>query len=66
MGTLKADIRLKDAQESHGSQLALMWIGDAILQFLITEQLIARYDTADNFQLHEARARLISRRSCAT
>ena len=63
-GSMKHESGLEDAEDAQGSQLALMWIGDAILQFLITEQLIARYATPNNFRLHTARVHLVNRKSC--
>lgn len=67
LGSMKSEegFNTLNLVENQGTQLALMWIGDSVLQFLITEQLIARYNTPDNYQLHEARVSLANRRNCA-
>lgn len=67
LGTMKSQLGkdVEAMERSYGTQLALMWIGDSVLHFLITEQLIARYSTYKNSGLHAARISLASRISCA-
>lgn len=46
------------------SGISLAWIGDAALNLIVTEQLMAAYCSASMGEMSAARSRLVSREMC--